>query len=155
METAVTRGGRRATAVAFLLLVAFLAQGVRATNADAATHRRDTMLSLTNEDRAAHDKTALSLDGKLSRYAKKHSHDMARAGYPFHTEDLAAKLDGVDWSIGGENVGVGSSLDGLEDAFMHSKTHRRNVLRKVFDHSAIGVYRDGDGNFWVTVIFYG
>ncbi len=80
---------------------------------------------------------------------------MAHAGYLFHTEDLAAKLKGRNWSIGGENVGVGSSLDSLEDAFMASKVHRENILRKTFDPSAIGIYRDGDDNVWVTVIFYG
>jgi uncharacterized protein YkwD len=154
MEAALTRG-RRAAAVALLLLVAFLAQGVGAQDANAATYRRDTMLSLTNEDRADHDMRALSLDRKLSAYAKQHSRDMASTGYLFHTEDLAAKLSGLDWSIGGENVGVGSSLDGLEAAFMRSTAHRQNILRESFDHSAIGVYKDGDDNFWVTVIFYG
>jgi uncharacterized protein YkwD len=154
MEAAGTRG-RRTAAVAVALLLAFFAQGVRASDADAAGTRRDAMLSLTNEDRAAHDKAALSLDEELSRYAKIHSRDMATRGYLFHTEDLATRLKGVDWSIGGENVGVGSSLDGLEDAFMHSTEHRRNILRTAFDASAIGVYEDADGNVWVTVIFYG
>jgi uncharacterized protein YkwD len=154
MEAAVTRG-RRTAAVALLLLVAVLSQGVRAVDADAAITRREAMLSLTNEDRAAHDKPALSLDAELSRYAKNHSKDMATKGSLFHTVDLAAKLKGLDWSIGGENVGVGSSLDRLEDAFMHSTEHRRNILRTAFDTSAIGVYEDADGNVWVTVIFYG
>lgn len=154
MEAVAIRG-RKTLAVALLLLVAFLAQGVRATDANAANRGRATMLSLTNDDRAAHDRRELSLDAKLSRYAKKHSRDMAHAGYLFHTEDLAAKLKGRDWSIGGENVGVGSSLGSLEDAFMASKVHRENILRKTFDHSAIGIYRDADDNVWVTVIFYG
>jgi uncharacterized protein YkwD len=154
MEAVAIRG-RKTPAVALLLLVAFLAQGVRATDANAANRGRATMLSLTNDDRAAHDRHELSLDAKLSRYAKKHSRDMAHAGYLFHTEDLAAKLKGRDWSIGGENVGVGSSLGSLEDAFMASKVHRENILRKTFDHSAIGIYRDADDNVWVTVIFYG
>jgi uncharacterized protein YkwD len=38
---------------------------------------------------------------------------------------------------------------------MHSTDHRRNILRKTFDHTAIGVIKDADGHFWVTVIFYG
>ncbi len=154
MAVALTRG-RRAAAVALLLLVAFLAQGMAIQHADAATRRRDTMLSLTNRDRKQRDKAVLSLDQRLSRYAKRHSRDMAKKGYLFHTSDLAAKLKGVDWSIGGENVGVGSSLDSLEDAFMRSKEHRKNILRQTFDHTAIGVVRDDDGRLWVTVIFYG
>jgi len=154
METAAIRG-RRTAAIALLLLVALLAQGAGANDANAANRRRAKMLSLTNEDRADHDRRALSLNARLSKYAKKHSWDMAHEGYLFHTEDLAAKLKGLNWSIGGENVGVGSSLSSLEDAFMSSKTHRQNILRRAFDHSAIGIYRDGDDNVWVTVIFYG
>jgi uncharacterized protein YkwD len=154
MEAAAARG-RRTAAVAVLVLIALLANGVRAVDAHATWTRRESMFSLTNRDRAAHDKAALSLDTELSRYAKDHSRDMANKGYLFHTKDLAGALKGVDWSIGGENVGVGSSLDGLEDAFMHSTEHRRNILRTAFDASAVGVYQDAEGNFWVTVIFYG
>jgi uncharacterized protein YkwD len=154
MDTVAIRG-RRTAAIALLLLVAFLAQGVRANDANAANRHRAAMLSLTNSDRVERGRAALSLDARLSRYAKHHSKDMARAGYLFHTEDLATKLKGLDWSIGGENVGVGSSLDGLEDAFMDSKMHRRNILRTSFDRSAVGVYVDDEGNYWVTVIFYG
>jgi uncharacterized protein YkwD len=112
------------------------------------------MLRLTNADRTDADRRDLDLDQKLSRYATKHSRDMAEAGYLFHTEDLAEVLDGVDWSLGGENVGVGSSLEDLEAAFMASKPHRRNILEKKFENAAIGVVRS-DGNLWVTVIFYG
>ena len=152
---AVRTEGRRLAAVALLLVVAFFAQGLAASHAHAATRRRSTVLSLTNHDRADHERRALSLNDRLSRYAKRHSRTMAKKGYLFHTADLASKLKGLDWSIGGENVGVGSSLDGLEKAFMHSTDHRRNILRKTFDHTAIGVIKDADGHFWVTVIFYG
>ena len=43
----------------------------------------------------------------------------------------------------------------VEDAFMESRLHRQNILRMTFRHAAIGVVRDDDGHFWVTVIFYG
>ena len=154
METVAIRG-RRTLAVSLLVLAAFLAQGVLASNANAATRHRDTMLSLTNEDRASHHVRSLALDASLSKYARRHSRAMAEHGGLFHTADLAAKLKGLDWSIGGENVGVGPSLDSLEKAFMQSPVHRDNILRKTFDHVAIGVYVDSDGNDWVTVIFYG
>jgi uncharacterized protein YkwD len=79
---------------------------------------------------------------------------MAEAGYLFHTPDLAGKLRGLDWSLGGENVGVASSLTDLQEAFMASPPHRRNILQRRFDHAAIGVVMSG-GRLWVTVIFYG
>ena len=56
--------------------------------------------------------------------------------------------------MGGENVGVGSSLTDLQAAFMASKVHRQNILQEGYDHAAVGVY-ESDGAFWVTVIFYG
>jgi uncharacterized protein YkwD len=82
---------------------------------------------------------------------------MARRGEIFHSspDQVRAALDGYDWSLAGENVGVGPSLDALEDAFMESKLHRQNILRTTFRNAAIGVVRDDDGHFWVTVIFYG
>jgi len=147
---------RRLAGVALALLIVLLAQGVSADRASASTdlRRRSYMLSLTNDDRAQHDKAVLRMSAVLSRYATHHSRQMATRGYLFHTADLSSKLKGLDWSIGGENVGVGSTLDGVEGAFMGSTPHRRNILRTGFDHAAVGVIHS-NGSFWVTVIFYG
>jgi len=148
--------GRGLAGVALALLIVLLAQGVATERASASSdhRRRAHMLSLTNDDRAHSDKAALKLNAVLSRYAKHHSRQMAMKGYLFHTPDLASKLKGLYWSVGGENVGVGSTLDGLESAFMNSEPHRKNILRTAFDHAAVGVIHS-DGSFWVTVIFYG
>lgn len=142
------------------LLVLSLA-GVRADAAtDAATQerlgRRRHMLALTNEDRARRDRAELRFAARLSRYARQHSEAMARKGIIFHSSEDRVRdaLEGYGWSLAGENVGVGSSLDGLERAFMGSKLHRQNILRSVFEHAAVGIVRD-DGHYWVTVIFYG
>lgn len=146
---------RRGIAVAFLLLASLLWSGIATDQAEAgAKADRSQMLRLTNEDRADRNRDSLDLDAKISRYAIRHSREMARAGYLFHSDDLADVLDDVDWSLGGENVGVGSSLADLEAAFMASKPHRRNILEEDFENAAIGVVKS-DGNFWVTVIFYG
>ena len=149
--------GRCGKAVAgFVLVLALLAPGIATDHARAAASqtRRDQMLALTNEARATHGKAVLDLNAKLSRYATRHSREMAHSGTLFHTEDLASKLNGLDWSMGGENVGVGPSLVDLQDAFMGSKTHRQNILQKGYDHAAIGIVQS-DGELWVTVIFYG
>jgi uncharacterized protein YkwD len=147
---------RRLAGVALALLIVLLAQGASADRASASTdlRRRSYMLSLTNDDRAQHDKAVLRMNAVLSRYATHHSRQMATRGYLFHTADLTSKLKGLDWSIGGENVGVGSTLDGVEGAFMGSTPHRKNILRTGFDHAAVGVIRS-NGSVWVTVIFYG
>jgi uncharacterized protein YkwD len=153
--------GVRRTLVAgiALALSTFLILGVAVrTDADAASTfgRRRQMLALTNDDREARDRADLAFAARVSRYAKRHSREMADKGYIFHstTDQLRGAFSGLDWSLGGENVGVGGSLQSLEDAFMASKLHRENILRPEFSHAAIGVVR-ADGRIWVTVIFYG
>lgn len=150
-------GSRNGRAVAgFLLVLGLLASGIATDHARAAAPRvrAERLLALTNEARTSHERSALALDADLSRYAKAHSREMARQGRLFHSEDLASRLEGLEWTVGGENVGVGSSLTRLQAAFLASKPHRRNILRGAYDHAAIGIVKS-DGNLWVTVIFYG
>jgi uncharacterized protein YkwD len=117
---------------------------------------RRYMLALTNHDRANHDRASLSFAERLARYAKSHSQAMANKGYIYHStaNQLLSALEGYNWQLGGENVGVGGSLESLEDAFMASTDHRKNILRRVYDHAAVGIVRQDD-RIWITVIFYG
>jgi uncharacterized protein YkwD len=152
------RTRRRWSAAIALLVAGLLLIGLAPARSEAAarTGRRMHLVGLTNEDREARHRHDLGFAAVLSHYAKHHSRAMARRGYIFHStqEQLLHALDGYDWSIGGENVGVGGSLESLEDAFMASKPHRENILRKAFDHVAVGIVRRNDA-LWVTVIFYG
>jgi uncharacterized protein YkwD len=124
--------------------------------ASAARTERGVMTRLTNDDRAAHDVAPLKIDRMLSRYARSHSRAMERAGFLFHSADdqLRVALGDRRWVVAGENVGVGTDLDALEDAFMHSLPHRENVLRPDYVHTAVGVVRTSN-RVWVTVIFWG
>ncbi len=155
-----TRSGRRAlrTALGLGLTAALLFGSLPAGGAGAAERvgPRLRFVELTNQDRREHDRRALGFERRISRYARRHSLAMARRGYLFHssTDRLRTVLSDVRWSIGGENVGVGSSLESLQRAFMASRTHRENVLRPEFRRMAVGIVRD-DGRIWITVIFYG
>jgi uncharacterized protein YkwD len=155
MAQVLRRSGSR-IAAALLLCCSLLLTGVATDHARAgnAGGNRAEMLQLVNGAREKKDLDALKLDQKLSKYAVRHSRQMANEGELFHTNDLAAKLKGRNWSVGGENVGVGSSLDAVQSAFMGSKPHRANILGEDYDHTAIGVVQSA-GNLWVTVIFYG
>jgi uncharacterized protein YkwD len=117
---------------------------------------RDDLLLMTNADRATGARGPLSLEERLSRYAERHSQRMARLGSIFHSSrsQLEAALGGDGWTVAGENVGVGASLAGVEEAFMDSPAHRANVLDASFEVAAIGVAESG-GVVWVTVIFVG
>lgn len=158
--------------LAVLMLLAYLSTAFTFTNsrADAAertpavtavalgspAETRGDFMDLTNADRAEHDREALRLARVLSRYATHHSRAMADRGFLFHSseDDLRAALEGTEWTVAGENVGVGDSLDDLEDAFMASAVHRHNILARTYDHAAVGVVIE-DGRVWVTVVFYG
>ncbi|HEX9124333.1 MAG TPA: CAP domain-containing protein [Actinomycetota bacterium] len=148
---------RGSVGVLVVLLAVLLVAGMAPDRAMAGQiTRRERMLSLTNQVREKHERSDLRLNMRLSHYAKRHSIAMARAGSLFHsdTSALMQALRPYHWAIGGENVGVGSSVEGLQDAFMRSKTHRDNILRSSFEHTAIGMVRM-DGKLWVTVVFYG
>lgn len=127
-----------------------------AQSADSETARAPEreLLDMTNQVRQSRHLRDLKFDSALARYATKHSRQMAGKGALFHTSNLAAPLRGTNWSIAGENVGVGYTVDGVQQAFMDSPPHRENILRTAFDHVAVGVYDDGQ-YVWVTVIFYG
>jgi uncharacterized protein YkwD len=159
------------TGVATLLVLAFLSTGfafaahdaravgrIAATAVPAASHieLREALLDLTNDDRAEHDRDDLRLARRVSRYAVEHSRAMAERGGIYHStdEELREALGGATWAAAGENVGVGDSIDGLQDAFMASRPHRRNVLSRTYDRAAIGVVVAYD-RVWVTVVFYG
>ncbi len=155
-------GRRMAQRGAAALVALVLAGGISATlvtgtaGAGERFARRVHMLALTNQARETHDRADVKLNWALCRYARQHSLAMAAKGYLYHsdTSTLVDLLDGYDFSIGGENVGVGSTVDSLQQAFMESPPHRENILRTSFDHVAIGMARV-DGHLWVTVIFYG
>lgn len=156
MDVRVARRGA-AGALAVLLLTGWLVTVFAPERAQAGrVTRRVHMLALTNQEREERERAELRMVDRLSRYAKRHSLAMAEKGYLFHSDDseLIEVLNRYDWSIGGENVGVGSTVDSLQDAFMRSKPHRENILRSAFDHVAIGMVRVDD-HLWVTVIFYG
>jgi len=150
-----TRKTRWIVTIALTGLLALGPGGGTAVGEERVGPRRH-MLALTNTDRANHDRHALTFNERLSHYAKAHSQAMADRGYLFHStgDQLLAALAGYDWELGGENIGVGGSLEGLEEAFMASPPHRENLLRRVYEHAAFGIVRQDDRT-WITVIFYG
>jgi uncharacterized protein YkwD len=146
---------RRGTVIA-LALATTLVIGAPAQQALAGARRSAGQLfSLTNEARTQHGIAALSYDAQVARYALRHSKAMAAKGGIFHSADLATPLKDRSWSIAGENVGAGYSIDDLQAAFMNSPDHRKNILRPSFKNVGVGVYQDANGEYWVTVVFYG
>jgi len=87
----------------------------------------------------------------LASYAYAHSRAMAAKQTIFHSTD--AQLNSIPNWIGlGENVGMGDTVDDLNQAFMHSPEHRFNILYHGFNLVGIGVVDQG-GVIYVTEIF--
>ena len=123
-------------------------------HADATTSSERYMVSLINKARVSHGRSALRISDGLSNYARKHSKIMASKNKLYHNPYLADWLKDWNWTILGENVGVGSSVVSLHKAFMASPGHRANNLDRRFKNIGVGIVSSG-GRLWVTVIFRG
>ena len=143
-----------------LILATTTLSGAIAPPALAGPRQRDAfrhqMLTVTNGSRLAHHVGSLSLNARISALAQRHSAQMAKRGYLFHTSNVGTYLAGVSWHAWGENVGYtqGGAVSDLQKAFMQSPVHRDNILNGAYRHVAIGTV-SRDGSLWVTVFFYG
>jgi len=150
--------GRRII-VSILLLSTLLAGSAAAsTSASAATRRHGPTASearivyLINKARQHANRWHLKYSEALSRIARAHSALMASKGTIFHTNNLANAFRNFSWTLGGENVGMGPSMDSLHTAFMLSPHHRENNLEKRFHRVGVGVIWK-NGIAFITVEF--
>ena len=121
----------------------------------AAAGPRTTARDWTNALRERRERPALVLGHRISRYAASHARRLHAAADLFHS--TPAQLAGVcprGWTAAGENVGVGTSVLDVMQAFRASLPHRRNLLRPEFTRLGVGVARaDGDHLVWVVLVF--
>jgi hypothetical protein len=107
-------------------------------------------LALTNQARAAHGVGPLAGNGSLSGIARTWSAHMAGAGGISHNPSLASEVSG--WRSIGENVGMGPSVDSIQQAFINSPEHYRNIMDGAFSLVGVGVTYGG-GTVFVTLDF--
>lgn len=122
---------------------------------DADTQQKESaLLQLTQSARNRSRMPALQLHGGLREVARRHAEHMAGRGALFHSGDLTQAVSAVvpGWTRVGENVAVGSSMDGIHNSLMASPGHRANILGN-YTMIGIGVARDGRGRYWVTQVF--
>ena len=132
---------------------ALLASLIPTGTASAACYSPNTaergFARLINVARGSND---LRLDPELSKVAKVHTREMVRKNSLFHSTSTQLRSRITNWSSLGENVGVGSSVTSLHQAFMNSTAHKANIVEPSFRHVGVGVIKK-DGRMWVTVIF--
>jgi uncharacterized protein YkwD len=108
--------------------------------------------SKINQSRLAFGKSKLHLDRELSKAARRHSREMMHSETLYHTPSPTLRNRVTNWVWLGENVGVGSTVDSLHVAFMHSPEHKDNILFSKYRHVGVGT-RQRNGRLWVTVLF--
>lgn len=109
-----------------------------------------TYFQLLNETRVANGRAPLRLYWDLTDDARDWSDVMAAAGSLSHDPNLGSATTG--WTKLGQNVGKGSSMTSLHNAFMNSPAHRANLLDSAYDYVGIGVKIVGSTRY-ITVNF--
>lgn len=130
----------------------FAASPAGAATTDSAAEQR--FLSLLNMARAGSNKPMLVLDGAASNVSRNWSNQMASSANLRHNPNYGTEITRYvtsQWTLAGENVGVGGSADSLHKAFWNSLGHRHNMLGD-FNRVGIGAVTSGD-RLWVTFNF--
>jgi uncharacterized protein YkwD len=151
--------------VLFLLVVGMLALTVPA---NAGPRTDAAFVRATNADRRENGLKSLSTSATLAKLARSHSVAMARksaARYGGRCDSRALWHNDISkssnhWVWLGQNVGCGSlgsgglsaSVNQIQNAFMASSGHRRNILYRKANLFGVGSWIQ-DGIIWVTVNF--
>ena len=109
-----------------------------------------TLLDLTNKERAKEKLPPLKFNPVLTKVARAHSANMARQHKMDHVLDDKTPADrveaaGYDYRSMGENVAAGdkeATIDMIFKGWMDSKDHREHILSPKFDEIGIGLAAD-------------
>lgn len=132
----------RTVLAAATLLITTLAVplgGLAPTTARSASVGADEarFLSLTNQLRASVGAPALTMDAGMSDVARGWAQQMAANGGISHNPSRGTQITG--WSVLGENVGMGSTVDIVHQALVNSPPHYENLTDAEFTLVGIGV----------------
>ncbi|HVG17243.1 MAG TPA: CvpA family protein [Chitinophagaceae bacterium] len=117
------------------------------------------MLVLVNEERKKAGLKELLFDAELLKVARAHSVDMFVRGYFSHfSPEGKASSDrieaaGIRYSIAGENLALGQTLEICHSGLMNSPGHRANILQKKYGRVGIGILDGGRRGLMVTQNF--
>ncbi len=142
--------GRRSTSALIIGAIAATLLSLGAPTASANSSYESQFVNKINSERAKKGKSQLVVKSDLVSVARRHSGRMAKEGDIWHNQNLANEVKG--WTVLGENVGMGPSVDSLHKAFMDSKGHRDNILLSDYNQIGVGVVVD-DGTIYVTEVF--
>lgn len=130
----------------------------------AVTSDERRAFELVNAERQTHGRGQLVWDSEMTRMARYHSENMARAGFFNHVDrdglDLTGRASvlGVSgWKALGENIAYNQGYDDptafAVERWMISDKHRDNILNRQFTHAGIGIAKSADGRIFFTQVF--
>lgn len=116
-----------------------------------------------NEIRRQHDLQPLQMNPVLRDVARRYSETMDRRSFFRHTgpsgDTVADRVRnaGLCFRAVGENLAKNYNVDQPVDAavtgWMHSDSHRHNILMPQYRQTGVGVWRDGP-TYYFTQVFY-
>lgn len=133
--------------VAFGAVVVALALLVSACLTPSQTQVLDEM----NGDRRANGLQALPINNEAQAKAQKWAEKLARENRLYHS--TLRDGFGPGWCSLGENVGYGPSVPAVQDAYMGSPGHRKNILASKWTHVGVGYAKNGNRVFTVQVFY--
>ena len=133
-----------------LSLVSGLVWTAAVARGSVASEPEDAFVGRIGDERAASSLGGLTVAPDLVDVARHHAQEMADQQRLHHNESLGSDVQG--WQKVGENVGVGSSVEEIHQAFMASSSHRDNILDRDFTEVGVGVVVDGP-DLWVVEVF--
>lgn len=135
----------RAIAVVAVAFVVGLSL-IQAAPASAATP--SDFVSQINSLRASKGLQTLYVDSRLTAEAQAWANHMASVGGISHNPALGSTPG--NWTVVGENVGVGPDVGSLMSAFIASPEHYANLTKASYNAVGVGVAVGGDGRIYTT-----
>ncbi len=148
------RSPRFGTRIATVLVAGAFALFAGPLHADAASDAA-AVKSLVNGERASAGLGSLAGSGGLDQVARAQAQRMADRDAIYHNPNLGSDADaaGVNWTLIGENVGVGEDVNSVHDAFMASPGHKANIVHRDYTVIGTGVAIGKDGSVFVAQVF--
>lgn len=143
-----TRDRRRRRRPRGVLVALVLAAALSLLAASCVSADQTTVFNQVNNSRTSRGVRSLGANQWLSDFAQDWAEWMAATCTLGHSRNYAS-ANPYRWRSLAENVGRGSSLTAVHNAFMNSTSHRNNILNPNFNYAGTGV-ATGCGNYWVV-----
>jgi len=155
METEVvpTRSRKVRRGYKFVLLLGLAA--LIASACETARPDAEALINLVNNERYSRSIPFVVENIDLAVEADRWAVEMRNSCTLKHRPDLSVGLP-PGWTVVAENVGVGSSVGGVHDAFMGSSEHRGHILNSGFTNLGVGAVWGncfGSHQVWIVEIF--